>query len=208
MWAVACLLGCSSSAPSGPGLDASAEDGSGSASLDAGSADGTSPADGSFADATTNDGAAQAACEAAVDRVRTVVCTGTARQCDYLVFRGLCATERAAYIEAVFECLALNGTGCPTPSDPSQPADKCVQALVNASLTPQDLQAGGVACGCEAAAESTCDAGVSLVTLATLMMLDPSEVGAWAACVSTQGCSAQLDCENATPLGPANACPN
>ncbi len=177
----ACLLGCS-----GGGSGTSADAGSSAA----------------------GDGGVTA-CQASVDNERTVECTGTARQCIYAALRPFCATARTAYITAVFDCLAkYDGNACPSPSDPSN-AQACIDQAMATYATSQDRSTGAVICGCEGASPETgCDAGLPQTLMATLMVMNPSDVAAYASCIQSQGCSQVNGCINQTPLAQANACPN
>jgi len=145
------------------------------------------------------------ACFDAVDKQRTFYCTGTARQCLYSALRPLCASDRAAYIEGVFQCLTLDGMACPSPSDPSN-GQACIDGLIAMYATATDKALGAAICACESVPETGCSNDLPQYSMATLLFLSESDIATLTSCIQTMGCSQQTACINATPLATANAC--
>jgi hypothetical protein len=75
--------------------------------------------------------------------------------------------------------------------------------------TSQDRTAGAAICACDGATPETgCDAGLPQTLMATIMVMNPSDVAAYASCIQSKGCSQVNGCINQSPLAQANACPN
>ena len=195
-------------APGGAGAGGAESGGAAAGGMESGGGGagaGTSGASGDAGGAGAPAEADVVACEASVDAVHAACDAeqpGAPRLCVYDAYRPFCKTGRTAVVKAIFDCLKLDA--CQTPGDPSNAGD-CMSNVVHTQATAADHGVAAAVCTCGLNGSVDCSTDELSAIGPDVMMLDESDENAFTTCLST---ACDIDgCWNASPLGPANACP-